>query len=180
MSFMRLPDTAKLKTDMNQADTDPAAIYNVDLKRLNGQPLDLNDFRGKYILFVNVASKCGFTGQYKSLQELSEAYAEDLVIIGLPCNQFGKQEPGTASEIQEFCELNYGVTFPITEKLDVKGKDQHLVYQWLTQKRLNGKKNSTVRWNFQKYLVGPEGELIDVFYSITSPGSKKITKHFAS
>ena len=99
------------------------------------------------------------------------------MVIGVPCNQFGKQEPGTSDEIQEFCQVNYGVSFLITEKIDVKGQQQHPLYTWLTSKDLNGKKSSSVKWNFQKYLVSPEGKLIDYYFSITKPTSSKITKH---
>ena len=130
------------------------------------------------MLFVNVASKCGFTDQYKDMQELHEKYKSKLVIIGLPCNQFNNQEPGNEQEISQFCEINYGVTFLLTEKIEVKGDNQHYLYKWLTDKNLNGVKNSTVRWNFQKYLVDPSGKLVNYWYSITNPLSQKITKYF--
>lgn len=144
---------------------------------MDGKPISLKTFRGKKILFVNVASECGFTNQYKELQSLSDTYADKLVVIGSPCNQFGKQEPGNASQIQEFCELNFGVTFLLTEKIAVKGSNQHPLYEWLTSKKLNGKKSSSVKWNFQKYLVDEKGNLIDYYFSITKPMSSKITKH---
>lgn len=153
------------------------SIYDIKIKSLQGKLVDFSVFKGKNILFINVASKCGFTPQYKELQELNDNYS-DLVIIGVPCNQFGAQEPGTPEEINEFCEVNYGVTFLITEKVDVKGDNQHPLYSWLTSKQLNGKKNSTVKWNFQKYLVNKKGELVDYWYSLTKPTSKKIIKHF--
>ena len=129
------------------------------------------------MLFVNVASKCGFTKQYKDLEILSNTYAENLVVFGLPCNQFGGQEPGDAGQIQNFCEVNYGVTFLITEKINVKGSNQHPLYNWLTNKKINGQKSSSVRWNFQKYLVDENGCLIDYYFSTTAPLSAKITKH---
>ncbi len=161
-------------------DTERQSLYDIEVNDINGSPISFSTYKGKNILFVNVASKCGFTKQYKELQSLSDAYKDKLVIIGVPCNQFGKQEPGNASEIQEFCSINFGVTFPLTEKLNVKGKQQHPLYKWLTSKKLNGRKNSTVRWNFQKYLVDEKGNLIDYYYSFTKPMSSKITKHLES
>ena len=152
-------------------------LYDVKINSLQGNPINLSDFKGKKILFVNVASKCGFTPQYKELQKLHDTYKNQLVVIGVPCNQFGSQEPGNANEIQEFCEVNYGVSFLITEKIDVKGSNQHPLYEWLTKKYLNGKQNSSVKWNFQKYLVDEKGEFIDYFYSITKPFNSRITKY---
>lgn len=153
------------------------SIYDIEINSLNGQPISLREFEGKKILFVNVASECGFTKQYKDLQALSDRYQDKLVIIGSPCNQFGKQEPGDASQIQNFCEMNFGVKFLLTEKIDVKGSKQHPLYKWLTTKSLNNKKSSSVKWNFQKYLVDEKGHLIDYYFSITNPLSSKITKH---
>lgn len=153
------------------------SIYDIKLEDISGKSIDLNQFKGKKILFVNVASKCGFTSQYDGLQELYTQYKNKLVIVGLPCNQFGGQEPGTEKEIKSFCRLNYGVDFPMTKKIDVKGENQHPIYAWLTKKELNGKKSSSVKWNFQKYLVDENGNLIDYYYSMTKPLSKKITKH---
>ncbi|MGV8946692.1 MAG: glutathione peroxidase [Lutibacter sp.] len=155
----------------------PINMYNFAINSLTGEKIDLNQFKGKKILFVNVASECGFTPQYKDLQKLHETYKNKLVVIGLPCNQFGNQEPGSATQIKSFCEKNYGVDFLITEKIDVKGEDQHPLYAWLTQKEKNGLMDSSVKWNFQKYLVDENGKLIDVFYSITTPLSEKIVKH---
>lgn len=152
-------------------------LYDIKINSLQGKPIQLSDYKDKYLFFVNVASKCGFTPQYKELEKLHQEYKEKLVVIGVPCNQFGSQEPGTSSEIEEFCQVNYGVSFLITEKVNVKGAAQHPLYQWLTSKELNGKKNSSVKWNFQKYLVNPEGKLIDYYLSITKPLSNKITKH---
>jgi glutathione peroxidase len=153
------------------------SIYDIEINSLQGKPINLSLFKGKKILFVNVASKCGFTPQYKELQKLHNIYEESLVVIGVPCNQFGKQEPGNSSEINEFCQVNYGVSFLITEKISVKGKEQHPLYSWLTNKNENGRKNSSVKWNFQKYLINEDGDLIDYYLSMTSPTSSKIKKH---
>ena len=154
-----------------------ASLYDISINSLTGEPIDLSSFKGKKILIVNTASECGFTGQYEGLQELYNTYKDKLVVMGVPCNQFGGQEPGTASEIQSFCKQNYGVTFLMTEKVDVKGGNQHPLYKWLTSKELNGVSSSSVKWNFQKYLINEKGNLIDYYYSITSPTSTKITKH---
>lgn len=153
------------------------SLYDIKINNLQGKEIDFSDYKGKKILFVNVASKCGFTPQYEDLQKLSDTYQDKLVVIGVPCNQFKKQESGTSEEIQEFCSLNYGVTFPITEKTEVKGENQHPLYSYLTDKKLNNKKNSSVKWNFQKYLIDENGQLINYWFSITKPLSKKITKH---
>jgi glutathione peroxidase len=152
-------------------------LYDIKIDSLQGKPINFLDFKNKYILFVNVASKCGFTPQYEDLENLSTTYKNNLVVIGVPCNQFGKQEPGNADEIQEFCQVNYGVSFLMTEKIDVKGDEQHPLYSWLTDKKMNGKKSSSVKWNFQKYFVDTEGALIDYYFSITKPSSTKITKY---
>ena len=151
-----------------------SSIYDIRINDLRGELIDLNQAKGKKLLIVNTASKCGFTNQYVELQKLHENYSESLVVLGVPCNQFGKQEPGNTAEINEFCELNYGISFTLTEKVDVKGGKQHPLYAWLTQKKLNGVKNSSVKWNFQKYLIDEEGKLIDFYYSITKPMSSKI------
>lgn len=168
MSF--LPKINQVKEPMEN-------LYEIEINGIDGQAIDLNSLKGKKILFVNVASKCGFTPQYEGLQELHEQYGEKLTIIGLPCNQFGKQEPGTKDEIVSFCQKNYGVTFQITEKIEVKGSEQHPLYQWLTKKEKNGAEDSSVKWNFQKYLVDEEGRLIDIFSSKVKPLDEKIVKH---
>ncbi len=173
---MKTIDKAILATSKS-IETKRQSIYDITINALNGKPISLLEFKGKKILFVNVASECGFTKQYKDLQALSDKYQDELVVIGSPCNQFGKQEPGDASIIQEFCEVNFGVKFLLTEKIDVKGSKQHPLYKWLTSKDLNGKKSSRVKWNFQKYLVDDSGHLIDYYFSITKPMSSKITKY---
>jgi len=150
------------------------SIYDIKINSITGEGIDLAEFEGKKILFVNVASDCGFTKQYKGLEELHQLYKDKLVVIGVPCNQFGGQESGTEEEIVQFCELNYGVTFLLTEKIEVSGEGQHPLYKWLCTKEINGKSNSTIKWNFQKYLVDEKGEFINYFYSTTKPLSDKI------
>lgn len=171
MAILILPLFGNSQKNVNSS----TSLYDISINSIEGKEIDFNMYKGKKILFVNVASECGFTGQYKELQELYEKYKDKLVVIGLPCNQFGGQEPGTASQIQTFCEKNYGVEFLISEKIDVKGNGQHPLYAWLTKKELNGKKSSSVKWNFQKYLVDENGQLIDYYFSITNPMSSKIT-----
>lgn len=153
-------------------------LYQIPINNLEGEPIDLAIYKGKKLLIVNTASECGFTGQYEALQELYDLYKDQLMVIGVPCNQFGGQEPGSAATIQSFCKRNYGVTFIMTQKIDVIGEKQHPLYAWLTQKELNGVKSSSVKWNFQKYLIDEKGQLIDCFYSITKPKSAKITSYF--
>ncbi|WP_404824763.1 glutathione peroxidase [Oceanihabitans sediminis] len=163
----------------SKAQTAPqSSIYDIEINSLEGKAIDLSEYKGKKLIIVNVASECGFTGQYEDLQKLYDQYQDKLIVIGVPSNQFGGQEPGTALEIQSFCQKNYGVTFLMTEKVDVKGPEQHPLYKWLTSKELNGSSSSSVKWNFQKYLISEDGQLIDYFYSITKPMSKKILKHF--
>jgi glutathione peroxidase len=156
---------------------DIKSFYDIKINNLQGKPLNLKEFKGKHILIVNVASKCGFTPQYKDLQELHETYKEKLQVIGVPCNQFGGQEPGTADDIESFCQVNYGVDFLITEKVDVKGNNQHPLFEWLTNEEQNGVSSSTVKWNFQKYIIDIDGKLVDYYFSLTNPMSKKIIKH---
>jgi glutathione peroxidase len=154
-----------------------SSLYDLDftLNSLEGEEIVFSKFKGKKVLFVNVASKCGFTPQYKDLQELHSQYKDKLVIIGVPCNQFGKQEPGSSDEIATFCQKNYGVEFLMTEKIDVKGDGQHDLYKWLTDKSANGKVDASVKWNFQKYLIDENGKMVDYFMSSTKPLSSKIT-----
>jgi glutathione peroxidase len=151
------------------------SIYDFKLKTLEGQEIDLSKFKGKKMLLVNVASKCGFTPQYTDLQKLHEQYGNKVVIIGFPANNFGGQEPGSSSEIQSFCKKNYGVTFQMMEKISVKGGDMHPLYKWLSSKDLNGVNNEAPSWNFCKYLVDEKGNVIKFFPSNVDPLSKDIT-----
>ena len=149
-------------------------FFDFKINSINGEELDLSTFNGKAILLVNVASKCGFTKQYNDLQKLYENFKDKgLIVLGIPTNQFGGQEPGTESEIKNFCETNFNITFPMTSKYDVKGDNAHPIYLWA--KDTFGK--STVpKWNFHKILINKNGKIEDTFVSFTSPLSKKIIK----
>ncbi|MFT6746656.1 MAG: glutathione peroxidase [Glaciecola sp.] len=177
LAFITAVTLTIITSSMTSNDSTSKSIYDLQFISLEGDTIHLSTFKGKKILFVNVASKCGFTSQYKELQKLHESHKDDLVIIGFPCNQFGSQESGSESEIKTFCQKNYGVDFLMSAKIEVKGENQHPIYSWLTSKDLNGSKSSTVKWNFQKYLVDKQGGFIDYWYSVTSPTSSKITKH---
>jgi glutathione peroxidase len=136
---------------------------------IDGIERQLVDYKGKVILVVNTASQCGFTGQYKGLEELYRTYAErGLVVLGFPCDQFGNQEPGDEEEIATFCERNFGVTFPLFSKVDVNGKDAHPLYQWLRSEK-GGMVGSKIRWNFTKFLIDPEGNVVQRYGSTTTP-----------
>ena len=150
-------------------------FYDFTVKDLSGKDYPFSQLKGKKVLVVNTASKCGFTPQYEGLQELYEKYGDDdFVIIGFPANNFLKQEPGSNEEIAEFCSINYGVSFPMMSKVSVKGKDQHSLYKWLTSKSDNGLENSKVSWNFQKYMIDEEGQLVGHFSPRTKPGNEKL------
>jgi glutathione peroxidase len=155
------------------------SIYNFKVQALDSEAsIDLSQFKGKKMLLVNVASKCGYTYQYEDLQRLYETYQDQLVVIGFPCNQFLFQESGSESDIQAFCQKNYGVTFPMSTKIKVKGKDKHPIYQWLTSKELNGVSDYSVSWNFNKFLIDENGKLIGYFKSSVKPFDNQIISHF--
>ena len=145
------------------------SIHKFTVASIEGEEIDFANFKGKKIMVVNVASECGFTPQYQQLQELSEQFPEQLVIVGFPANNFGAQEPGSNQEIHAFCTARFGVTFPLTVKVSVKGADQTPVYEWLTQKSANGVLDSEVKWNFQKYLLDEQGQLVATHPSNVSP-----------
>ena len=151
------------------------SIYEYSFKGIDGSSIKISQFKGKNILLVNVASKCGFTPQYEGLEKLYQQYKEKLVIIGFPANDFRNQEPASNGEISEFCRTNYGVTFSLAEKISVIGDDQNEIYKWLTDKSLNGWNDLAPKWNFYKYLISDKGELLKVFPSTTTPMSKDIT-----
>ena len=144
-------------------------IYQFTIDDAAGNSQSLEQYRGQVLLIVNTASKCGFTPQYAGLQELHDQYSErGLTILALPCNQFGGQEPGANSEIQEFCQVNFGLSFPVMGKLDVNGSSAHPLYEWLKSQR-SGVLGSNIKWNFTKYLVGRDGQVIDRFAPLTKP-----------
>lgn len=150
-------------------------LHDFTVKNIDGEDYDLSELKGKKVLVVNTASKCGLTPQYEDLQKLYEMYKnQDFVIIGFPANNFMNQEPGSNEEIKQFCTSEYQVTFPMMEKISVKGDDIHPLYQWLTEKDLNGVKDSKVKWNFQKYMIDEEGNLVDYASPKTKPLDDKI------
>ena len=149
-------------------------FFDLNIKNIDGEIINLSEYNNKVILLVNVASKCGFTKQYTHLQKLWETYKDKgLIVLGVPSNQFGGQEPGTNKEIKSFCEINFNITFPLTEKVDVKGDKANAIYKWAYK---NYGKSTVPKWNFHKILINKEGKIQDTFSSFTEPNSKKITK----
>jgi glutathione peroxidase len=150
------------------------SIHSFTVKGIDGKDIKLASFKGKKILVVNTASKCGYTPQYEALEKVYEQYKDKLVIIGFPCNQFGGQEPGSNEEIVEFCKKNYGVTFPLADKIDVKGTNTAAIYQWLTQKSKNGVLDASISWNFNKFLLDENGKMIAYYPSNITPDNQAI------
>lgn len=152
-------------------------FYDYTVDGLTGNSINFADFKGKKVLVVNTASECGYTKQYEDLQKLHETYKDRLVVVGFPANNFGGQEPGSDAEIASFCQKNFGVTFPMASKVSVKGEDTAPLFQFLTQKSLNGVKDSEIKWNFTKFLLDENGKLIDSFPSKVKPTDEEITKY---
>jgi glutathione peroxidase len=152
----------------------PKTIYDFKVTALDGKTIDFSKYKGKKILIVNTASMCGNTPQYADLEKMYEKHKDKMVIIGFPANNFGSQEPGSNAEIATFCSKNYSVSFPMAAKISVKGDDMAPLYQWLTQKQYNGFKDSEVKWNFQKYLINEQGQLVAVFDPRTQPMSTEV------
>jgi glutathione peroxidase len=151
------------------------SFYDVPIAALDGRPLDLSDFAGREVLVVNVASKCGLTPQYSGLEELQKRYADrGFSVLGVPCNQFGGQEPGNAEEIQTFCSTTYGVTFPMTEKVDVNGDGRHPLYDLLTSTADAEGNAGDIQWNFEKFLVAPDGNVVNRFRPMVEPSSEDL------
>ena len=157
--------------------TNAQSIHSFTVKSIDGKNLNLASFKGKKILIVNTASKCGYTPQYESLEKVYEQYKDKLVIIGFPCNQFGGQEAGTNEEIADFCKKNYGVSFPLADKIDVKGSNAAPIYQWLTQKSKNGILDASISWNFNKFLIDENGKMMAYFPSNVKPDSESILSY---
>ncbi len=150
-------------------------FYDIQVNRISGETIKLEEYKGKTLLIVNTASKCGFTGQYDGLQKLYETYKDrGFVVLGFPSNDFLKQEPGSNEEIQSFCKINYGVTFPMFEKISVKGDEQHPLYRFLTSEEANPGFGGKISWNFNKFLISPEGQVVARFGSRTAPEDKKL------
>lgn len=167
----------KMVTDINLKQKQVNTIYQFVVFDINHKPFDFSKLKGKKVMIVNTASKCGYTPQYEELQKLYVKYKKNgLVIVGFPANNFRNQEPGTNAEIAEFCSVNFGVTFPMMEKISVKGDDMHPIYQYLTQKSKNGVEDSEVAWNFQKYLINRNGVLEKMIKHKTSPLDDEIIK----
>lgn len=161
--------------------TGAGSFYDFKVKDIDGKDFDFAGLKGKTVMIVNTASECGYTPQYKELEELYQAYkSRNFVIIGFPSNDFGAQEPGSNQEIKEFCSRNYGVTFPMMEKTVVKGDSRHPLYQWLTRKDQNGVLDAEVRWNFNKFLVSADGKMVRYFASKVRPMDAEITQHISS
>jgi glutathione peroxidase len=157
------------------------SVYDFTLKNAKGQDVKLSDYRGKVVMLVNVASKCGYTPQYEGLQKIYERYKDQgFTILGFPANNFGAQEPGTDEEIQQFCRINYGVTFPVFSKISVKGDDKHPLYKYLTEKETNPQFAGEIKWNFNKFLVSKDGKIIARFESADKPEDAKVTQAIES
>ncbi len=153
------------------------SVYDFTLKDSKGKDVKLEEFRGRVVMLVNVASKCGYTPQYEGLQKIYERYKDrGFTILGFPANNFGAQEPGTNEEIQEFCRINYGVTFPIFAKISVKGDDQHPLYKYLTERETNPDFAGQIKWNFNKFLVGRDGRILARFDSADKPEDARVTQ----
>ncbi len=172
----RCADSANSTSTTNMESLESTNFYDLSILALDGKTtLNFADFKGKKVLCVNTASECGYTYQYEGLEELNKKYGDKVVVIGFPCNQFGGQEPGAPEEIETFCKKNYGVSFTLTEKIDVKGDKQHPVYQWLTKKSLNGVDDYKIKWNFNKFLIDENGKLVAYFESGVKPMDEQIT-----
>jgi len=173
--FLLFPGPENNSNPTNISAIENKSIYDFKVTALNGDTIDFADFRGKKILIVNTASKCGFTPQYEGLEQLYQKYKDRLVVIGFPCNNFLSQEPGSNEKIKAFCTKNYGVSFPMAAKISVKGKNIAPIYKWLCNKSENGVMDAKISWNFNKFLLDENGKIIAWFPSKVTPMSSEIT-----
>lgn len=178
-TFTLYKNDIKNTTTFNTKEMKPTSFYDIKIKGIDGKDIDLSAYKGKKVMIVNVASECGYTPQYEQLEQLYKDNAKNLVIIGCPSNDFGGQEPGTNEQIVSFCKKNYGVTFPLTDKVGIT-KNTHELYQWLTQKVKNGVSDNEVKWNFTKFLIDENGHLYTCFPSGVTPMDDQITKWIKS
>ncbi len=170
-------DTTSNNSSSKITQTQPSSFYDLKTNDIHDTLFSFNQLKGKKVLIVNTASKCGYTKQYAALQKLYDQYKDrNFIIIGFPSNNFGGQEPGSNLEIQQFCQENYGVTFPMMTKIDIKGSNKNLVYKWLTSQKLNGKADVEVNWNFNKFFIDENGEWIQYFPSNVTPFDPEIIK----
>jgi len=157
------------------------SIHDISISSLQGEPGSIGDHKGKTVLVVNVASKCGLTPQYEGLERIHEQYADrGFTVLGVPCNQFGEQEPGSPEEIETFCSTTYGVTFPMTEKIEVNGEGRHALYDELTSHNDAEGKAGDIQWNFEKFLISPEGEVVARFRPLVEPEAEELTSAIES
>jgi glutathione peroxidase len=167
--------TQKSAENISPTNTPISSFYGLSAESIDGKIISMNDYKGMYVLVVNTASKCGYTYQYEQLEKLSQNYKDRLIVLGFPSNDFLWQEPASNEKIKSFCSLKFGVTFPMFAKIEVKGKNKHPIYEWLTNPELNGWNTTKPGWNFNKYLIDKNGKLIAHFDAKTDPLSEKIT-----
>lgn len=177
VALLTVCTSATIKNKTMETIAYPKTIYEFKVPSIEGGTIDFSKYKGKKILVVNTASKCGYTPQYEGLEKLYKEHQDKLVVVGFPANNFGQQEPGTNEEIQQFCKLRYGVTFPLASKVDVVGENTHPLFKWLTSKEENGVLDATIKWNFTKFLLDENGKLIASFESKVTPESEEILKY---
>jgi glutathione peroxidase len=172
--FLMACNTVSTRPEQVKINPDAMSFYDFKMNSIDGNTIDFNTFKGKKVLLVNTASACGYTPQYADLQKLHETHGDKVVILGIPANNFGGQEPGSNEQIMGFCSKNYGVTFQMLEKISVKGDDMHPLYKWLTDKEQNGWNDKAPNWNFCKYLISEDGKLLKFYGSAVKPMSEEL------
>ena len=179
MALQKAGSGKKIQSNMEENQTPPVPLFSLEVLSNNGKPFGWEQTKGKYLLLVNTASQCGYTPQYTNLEALHQQYKSKLAVIGFPANDFGGQEPGTDDQIASFCQVNFGVTFPLMKKGAVTGSQMQPVFQWLTQPAKNGWNTKAPNWNFCKYLIAPDGRLLHFFPSGVDPLDEAITKYLS-